>query len=127
MTIPNVRNALQRPNADVPGGNVETDKRELVLSTLGRYTDPREMEDLVVANINGAPVRIRDIGRVEDGTKEQRSVARLNGIPTVTLEIRRQSGANTVEVIHNVKAQLARVSTQLPSDIKLEIIRDQER
>src|SRR5438477_3365657 len=127
IPITKVRDALQRQNADVPGGNVETDKRELVLRTLGRYTDPREMEDLVVANINGAPVRIRDIGRVEDGTKEQRSIARLNGVPTVTLEIRRQSGANTVEVIHNVKAQLARVSAQLPSDIKMEVIRDQER
>src|SRR5215510_9990254 len=127
IPISKVRDALQRQNADVPGGNVETSKRELVLRTLGRYTDPREMEDLVVANINGAPVKIRDIGRVEDGTKEQRSVARLNGVPTVTLEIRRQSGANTVEVIHNVKAQLARVQAQLPSDIRMEIIRDQER
>src|SRR5713226_9272916 len=85
------------------------------------------MEELVVANINGAPIKIRDIGRVEDGTKEQRSIARLNGQPTVTLEVRRQSGANTVEVIHNVKDQLARVSAQLPADIKLEAIRDQER
>src|SRR5215813_1366274 len=127
IPISKVRDALQRQNADVPGGNLEAGKRELVLRTLGRYTDPREMEDLVVANINGAPVKIRDIGRVEDGTKEQRSVARLNGVPTVTLEIRRQSGANTVEVIHNVKAQLDRVKAQLPADIKIEIIRDQER
>src|SRR5438552_1507802 len=127
ISITQVQSALQRQNADVPGGNVETGKRELVLRTLGRYTDPHEMEDLVVTNINGSPVKIRDIGRVEDGTKEQRSIARLNGTPTVTLEIRRQSGANTVEVIHNVKQQLDRVSAQLPSDIKVEIIRDQER
>src|SRR5881227_236167 len=127
IPITRVRDALQRQNANVPGGNVETGRRELVLRTLGRYTDPREMEELVVANINGAPVKIRDIGRVEDGTKEQRSIARLNGVPTVTLEIRRQSGANTVEVIHNVKAQLARVAPQLPADVKMEVIRDQER
>ncbi|HVS20672.1 MAG TPA: efflux RND transporter permease subunit, partial [Pyrinomonadaceae bacterium] len=127
IPITAVRDALQRQNADVPGGNVETGRRELVLRTLGRYTNPRDMEELVVTNINGAPIKIRDIGRVEDGTKEQRSIARLNGQPTVTLEVRRQSGANTVEVIHNVKDQLARVSAQLPADIKLETIRDQER
>src|SRR5436309_3944506 len=127
IPITQVRDALQRQNADVPGGNVETGKRELVLRTLGRYTDPREMQELVVANINGSPVKIRDIGRVEDGTKEQRSISRLNGTPTVTLEVRRQSNANTVEVIHNVKAQLARVAGQLPPDIKVEVIRDQER
>jgi hydrophobe/amphiphile efflux-1 (HAE1) family protein len=127
IPITDVRNALVRQNADVPGGNVETGKRELVLRTLGRFTEPRQMEELVVANINGSPVKIRDIGRVEDGTKEQRSVAHLNGVPTVTLEIRRQSSANTVQVIHNVKTQLARVSGQLPADMKMEVIRDQER
>src|SRR6476619_8491216 len=103
-----VRSALTRQNADVPGGNVNTGREELVLRTLGRYTDPHAFEDLVIATVNGSPIRIRDVGRVEDGTKEQRSLARLNGVPTVTLEIRRQSGANTVEVIHNVKGQLDR-------------------
>jgi HAE1 family hydrophobic/amphiphilic exporter-1 len=127
IPITAVRDALQRQNSDVPGGNVETGKRELVLRTLGRFNDPREMEELVVANINGAPIKIRDIGRVEDGTKEQRSVAYLNGIPTVTLEIRRQSGANTVEVISNIKTQLDRVKGQLPGDMKMEVIRDQSR
>ena len=127
IPITAVYDALQRQNSDVPGGNVETGKRELVLRTLGRYTDPRDMENLVIANINGAPVKIRDIGRVEDGTKEQRSVARLNGVPTVTLEVQRQSGSNTVEVIQNVKAEMERVKPQLPSDIKMEVIRDQSR
>src|SRR5437899_12397937 len=85
------------------------------------------MEDVVVAKIKGAPVKVRDIGRVEDGPKEQRSIARLNGVPTVTLEVRRQSGANTVEVIHNVKNELARITQQLPGDVKVDAIRDQER
>ena len=127
IPITQVRQALERQNADVPGGNVEAGRRELVLRTLGRYTDPREMNNLVVANINGSPVHISDIGRVEDGTKEQRSLARLNGVPTVTLEIRRQSGANTVEVINNAKQELARISSQLPADVHVEVIRDQSR
>jgi len=127
IPITAVYDALQRQNSDVPGGNVETGRRELVLRTLGRYTNPRDMEDLTIANINGAPVKVRDIGRVEDGTKEQRSVARLNGVPTVTLEVQRQSGANTVEVIQNIKTELERVKPQLPPDIKMEVIRDQSR
>ena len=127
IPITQVRQALQRQNADVPGGNVETGRRELSLRTLGRYTDPRAFDDLVIANINGAPIKLRDIGRVEDGTKEQRSVARLNGTPTVTLEIRRQSGANTIAVIENVKRVLAQAGAQLPADVRLEVIRDQSR
>lgn len=127
IPITTIRQALQRQNADVPGGNMNTGKEELVLRTLGRFTDPRAFEDLVVANINGSPVRLRDVGRVEDGTREQRSLARLNGVPTVTLEIRRQSGANTIEVINGVKRELPKVAAQLPTDVKLEVIRDQSR
>jgi HAE1 family hydrophobic/amphiphilic exporter-1 len=122
-----VREALVRQNADVPGGNVNTGRQELVLRTLGRYTDPRAFEDLVIANVNGSPIRLRDVGHVEDGTKEQRSLARLNGVPTVTLEIRRQSGANTIDVINGIKRELPRISGQLPNDVKMEVIRDQSR
>ncbi|MEW6207218.1 MAG: efflux RND transporter permease subunit, partial [Acidobacteriota bacterium] len=122
-----VRNALVRQNADVPGGNVTQGTREQTLRTMGRVADPKAFDDLVVANIDGAPVRIRDIGRAEDGTKEQRSLARLNGVPTVTLEVRRQSGANTVEVIEAAKRNLEKIASQLPQDVKMEVIRDQSR
>src|SRR5215216_3440859 len=127
ISIAQIRDALRRQNTDVPGGNVTTGKEELTLRTLGRFTDPRQFDELVIANVNGAPVRLRDVGRVEDGTKEQRSFSRLNGVPTVTLDIRRQSGANTVEVINGLKAALPRVAAQLPNDVKLEVIRDQSR
>ncbi|HEV8186482.1 MAG TPA: efflux RND transporter permease subunit, partial [Pyrinomonadaceae bacterium] len=127
ISISQIRQAIERQNADVPGGNVTTGKEELTLRTLGRFTDPRQFNDLVIANVNGAPVRLRDVGRVEDGTKEQRSISRLNGVPTVTLDIRRQSGANTVEVIKGLKDALPRVTSQLPNDVKVEIIRDQSR
>ncbi len=127
ISISQIRDALQRQNADVPGGNVTTGKEELTLRTLGRFTDPRQFDDLVIANVNGSPVKLRDVGRVEDGTKEQRSFSRLNGVPTVTLDIRRQSGANTVEVINGLKTALPRVISQLPEDVKVEVIRDQSR
>ena len=127
IPITAVRQALVRQNTDVPGGNVNTGNEELVLRTLGRYVDSRAFDDLVIANVNGAAIRLRDVGRVEDGTKEQRSLSRLNGVPTVSLEVRRQSGANTIEVIEGIKRELPRVASQLPDDVKLEVIRDQSR
>jgi HAE1 family hydrophobic/amphiphilic exporter-1 len=139
IPITAVRQALALQNADVPGGNVQAKREELVLRTLGRYADPRAIEDLVVTNLPpgqagsvvpgeaGTPIRIRDIGRVEDGTKEQRSLARLNGKPTVILEIRRQSGANTIAVIEGIKAALPQVTAQVPPDVKVEVLRDQSR
>ena len=117
IPITAVRDALVRQNADVPGGNVTAGAQEQTLRTMGRVTDPRAFNELVIATINGAPIRVRDIGQAEDGTKEQRSVARLNGAPTVTLEVRRQSGANTIEVIEGVKANLDQVAAQLPTDV----------
>ena len=127
IPISTVRAAIVRQNADAPGGNVTLGNREQALRTMGRVADPKIFNDLVVATINGAPVHIRDIGYAEDGTKEQRSVARLNGVPTVTLEVRRQTGTNTVEVIEAAKANLARIAGQLPADVKMEVIRDQSR
>ncbi|HYN21797.1 MAG TPA: efflux RND transporter permease subunit [Thermoanaerobaculia bacterium] len=127
IPITAVRDALVRQNTDVPGGNVTGSAREMTLRTLGRLTQPSDFDELVVRTVEGQPVRIRDLGRAEDGTKEQRSVARLNGVPTVTLEVRRQAGANTVEVIEAAKAALARVRPQVPADLEMEVIRDQSR
>ena len=127
IPITQIRNALVRQNADVPGGNVTTNVSEQTIRTMGRMVDPKSFNDLVITNINGSPVRVQDIGWAEDGTKEQRSVSRLNGVPTVTLEVRRQSGANTVAVIEAAKKNLAHITSQLPADVKLAPIRDQSR
>src|SRR5215468_9418180 len=127
LPITSVRDALVRQNADLPGGNVTAGLNEASLRTMGRFADPRAFNDLVVATLGGTPVRVRDVGYAEDGTKEMRSAARLNGVPTVILEIRRQSGENTVAVIEGVKKNLARLTRQIPPDVRLEIIRDQSK
>src|SRR5215217_4953966 len=127
LPITAVRDAVQNQNAEVPGGNVTGSVQERSLRTAGRLTDEREFNDLVLTVKNGQPVRVRDVGRAEDGTKEPRSLASLNGEPAVVLEVRRQSGANTVAVIEGVKKQLERILPQLPADVKVEVIRDQSR
>lgn len=127
IPITAVRDAVARQNANTPGGNVTTDLREQTLRTMGRLTDAREFNDLVIATRNGSPIRVRDVGWAEDGTKEERSMSRLNGQVNVTLEVIRQSGANTVAVIEGVKERLRTLEEQLPEDLKMEIIRDQSR
>src|SRR5436190_22433500 len=125
LPINAVRDAIVRQNVDVPGGNVTSGASERNLRTIGRMASARDFNDLVVTTINGAPVRIRDVGWAEDGTKEQRPSVRLDGKPTVTLEIRRQSGANTVAVIAGVKQALGRIASQIPPDVKLQLLEDQ--
>jgi HAE1 family hydrophobic/amphiphilic exporter-1 len=127
LPISEVQNALARQNQDAPGGNVTAGPVERILRTTGRITKPEHFNDLVIRTVNGVPLRVRDIGWAEDGTKEQRSLARLNGVPTVVLEVRSQIGANTIEVIRSVKANMARAEGELPPGVRLEIIRDQSR
>ncbi|MGH7214810.1 MAG: efflux RND transporter permease subunit, partial [Tepidisphaeraceae bacterium] len=125
IPVTRVRDAVIANNAEVPGGNVTGDLREQALRPMGRIRDAAAFNDIVIDTVNGAPVRVRDVGRAEDGTKEQRSVARLNGRPAVSLELRRQSGANTIEVIDAAKANLEKIRPQLPPGVRMQVIRDQ--
>ncbi len=127
LPITAVRDALVAQNTDLPGGNVTGRTREHSLRTMGRLPDARAFDDVVVTTLGGVPVRIRDLGRAEDGTKEARSIARLNGSPSVVLEVRRQSGANTVATIEAAKANLALAAAQLPPGVRVEILQDQSR
>ncbi len=127
LSILQVRDALVRQNADIPGGRVDAGAHELALRTLGRFHEPRDFLEMVVATPGGIPVRLRDLGEAVDATKEPRTLARLDGRPAVVLTVQRQSGENTVEVIEAVKQRLKRTSQILPPDVHVEVIQDQSR
>lgn len=127
MSILQVRDALDRQNAEVPGGRVDEGSRERALRTLGRVPDSSMFSDLVVDSVGNAPIRLSDLGTVVDDTKEVRTLARLNGKPAVVLEVQRQSGENTVAVIDAVKQLLPRCRELLPDDVEVSIIQDQSR
>lgn len=125
ISITEVRDALAAQNADVPGGNVTAEDREFSLRTAGRMLDQEQFDQIVVATRQGLPIRIRDLGRAEDGAAERRTIARFNGVPTVVIEVIRQSDANSVETIQAVKRALAEVARELPRDVQVQVLRDQ--
>ena len=127
LSILQVREALVRQNAEVPGGRMEEGVRERALRTMGRVEHSRDFPDLVITSVNGTPVRLSDLGEVVDGTKEVRTMARLNGQPAVLLTVQRQSGENTVAVIDGVKDMLPRCRELLPPDVEVQVIQDQSR
>lgn len=127
LSIMQVREAIVRQNTEVPGGRVDEGLIERALRTMGRVPESKEFSDLVVDTVGNVPIRLGDLGTIEDSTKEVRSISRLNGVPNVTLSVQRQSGENTVEVISAVKQRLDRARAILPSDIELTIIQDQSR
>lgn len=125
ISITAVRDAIVRQNADIPGGNVTGSGSEQVLRTMGRLQTPEAFNDIIVSTVNGTPIEVRDIATVVDGTREQRSSSRLDGRNAVSLEIRRQSGANTVSVIEGVKREVEAIVPLIPAGASLGIIRDQ--
>ncbi len=127
LSIVQVRDALVRQNAEVPGGRVDEGLRERSMRTLGRVADSKDFEDLVIDTVGGSSIRLGDLGTVVDGTKEVRTMARLDGKTTVVLSVQRQSGENTVNVIAGVKERLKRSEQLLPKDVRVAVIQDQSR
>lgn len=127
IPIQQVKRALQAQNLELPGGRVDEGQRELVLRTMGRIEKVEDFQNLIVADFKGRPVTIRDIGQVENGFRDPRSLARLNYENAVSLIIRKQSGTNTVEVVERVKKRLEDLRKILPADIQIRVIRDQSR
>ncbi|HWP47517.1 MAG TPA: efflux RND transporter permease subunit [Candidatus Limnocylindrales bacterium] len=125
LTAAEVANAVRRQNIEIPGGRVDQGARELTVRTMGRITNPADFNNLAIATRGSYVVKLSDIGYAEDGTKEQRTVSRLNQQPAVTLLVLKQSGTNTVAVANAVKERLAEISPTLPPDVRVEIVGDQ--
>src|SRR2546427_2680430 len=125
VSAADVATAVKLQNMELPGGRIEAGKRELTVRTMGRIPDPAQFNNLIVANRGPYAVKLSDIGYVEDGAEEQRTEARLNGQPAVTLVVSKQSGQNTVAVADAVKERLDELRTTLPRDVKTQIVGDQ--
>jgi hydrophobic/amphiphilic exporter-1 (mainly G- bacteria), HAE1 family len=125
LSVNDVARALQSQNADVPGGRMDQGGRTVTLRTRGRIETIDGFGDVVLREVDGHPMRLRDVARIEDGMAEPRTQASVNGVPTVLLQIRKQSGTNTVEVAANVKRRFAELDAILPPGYQLRIVRDE--
>ena len=125
LTVNDVTRALQTQNSDIPGGRMDQGARTITMRTRGRVESPAEFGEIVVRDVGGHPVLVRDVARIEDGEAEGRTVASVNGVPTVLLQIRKQSGTNTVEIVNGVKARLTELRKTLPPGYSFRIVRDQ--
>jgi HAE1 family hydrophobic/amphiphilic exporter-1 len=127
LSIQQVRQAIEQQNLELPGGRLESTGREDVLRTMARVEDARELRALVVAERQGAPVRLGQIATVEDGAEDPRSLSRLDGENAVALVVQKQAGTNTVEVVDSIMRRTAALQRSLPGDIALTPIRDASR
>lgn len=125
VTAGDVLSALQRENIELPGGRIEDAEREYSVKIKGEFPRVPDFGRLVLTYYRGAPVRLQDIGRVEDGAEERRSIVRFNGTPAVGLGVQKQSGTNTVEVANRVKREIEAIRVGLPPGMGLNIAFDQ--
>jgi HAE1 family hydrophobic/amphiphilic exporter-1 len=128
LSIDQVVNAIRQENVEIPGGTLEQGKWEVGLRTMGRVEATGQFNDVIVATVNGVPLRVSDIGYAEDSVKKvATSLFTADGRPGVQLDIRRASGENTIRVIEGVKTRLETVRKTLPPDVVLTITTDDSR
>jgi len=131
LTPTDVINAIQSQNVQAAVGRIgaqpmTADQRfQITMQTQGRLTDVSEFEEVVVrANPDGSFVRVKDLGKVELGSKQRDSTSRLNGQDTAAMGIYLSPGANAVAVGDGVQAAMARLSERFPDDLAYDLIYD---
>jgi multidrug efflux pump len=127
LTIADVSEALRRENVDMPSGRVEGADREYTVRSLGELRTVQGYEDLIIAEVNREPIRLRDVAKVEVGAEDERKLVRYNQRPAVGLGIIKQSQANTLDVADAVHAVLGEVRAELPPGVRLEVAYDGAR
>jgi HAE1 family hydrophobic/amphiphilic exporter-1 len=118
LAATDVIGALRREHVERPGGIVESDRTEFQVKTDAEFRSVRALSDMVIAYENGAPVRLADVARIEDGSEDVREYARFDATPTVGLMVVKQSDANTVAIADEMRRRMHEITKTLPPDMK---------
>ncbi len=129
LTPADVEDALRKQNVEVPAGRIESRSREFSVVAQTDLTRPEQFKDIIVkqstdARGNSYPVRISDLGRVEIGAASERSTVRFNGRPAVALGVVKQATANPLELSKGLRAELPKVTSELPEGMTVNIAYD---
>ena len=125
LTVADVAKALAAQNLQMPSGSMKVGATEYTLRTMGRVGSMEEMNRITVANRDGRTITIGDLGTAEDSTEEVKSASLYNDTPCVLMNIRKQSGTNTVAVANSLKERLVGLSQLAPKGYHVQVVRDQ--
>lgn len=127
VTPDQVANAVRNENQDLPVGAIRSLAQERVVQIDARMQRPEDFGRIIVARKNGAPVRLDQVARVNDGAQEVESLALYNGQRTLLLSVQKSQGENTIEVVDGLNAAVVELRNQLPPGVRLETIGDAAR
>ncbi len=121
IRLTELRDAIRARNRDVSGGDLDSGKRRYLVRTIGRFDSPQALEDLVIAERDGAFIRLRDVGRAELGYAEVRSFAYSEGKPVLAFSVSRQIGSNVIEIKRDMLATVEELNREVlqPKGLKL--------
>jgi hydrophobe/amphiphile efflux-1 (HAE1) family protein len=124
LTALDVQRTLAVQNIQIPAGTVKNAANEQGLRIVGKAEQVSDIGQMIIRESKGGLVRLGDVARIEDSAEELQTVARLNGVPTVTLSLRKQSGENTIAVVDAVSERLEDLRAFLPKGYEIRIVRD---
>ena len=124
LSIEQVIGAIGAANLNLPGGHMKTRTDDYIIRTVGQFEKVNELNNIVVANKNGAPIYLRGIAEIKDSFKEKTSSTKVNGRQSVVLSVQKSPGANTVDVCNNISKTLEKMKNELPAGVKITTISD---
>jgi multidrug efflux pump len=124
LTIQDVEDALRRSNIEVPAGRIESTLREFNVTAATDLRRPQEFAQVVVKTVNGFPVRIGDVARVQQGPANERTSVRLNGRDAIGVGVIRQATANPLDLSAGVRELMTKIQKDLPPGVLVEVAND---
>ncbi len=124
LTMSNVRSALSVQNADLPTGQIANRSMTADIETNDQITEAAQYRPLIIGYHDGQAVRLSDVADVYNGSENVRTAGYTNGVPSVTVIIFRQPGANVISTVDRIKAQLPALEADIPSGINVHIVHD---
>jgi multidrug efflux pump len=124
LTTQDVEDAIRRSNLEVPAGRIESQQREFSVTSQTDLVRPAQFEEIVIRNVNGFPVKIRDVARVQEGAADERSRVRLNGRAAISTGVIRNATANPLTLSQGVRDIIPKLKQDLPPDVQIEVAND---
>ncbi len=124
LNIDDLRTTLANANVNTPKGNFDGPAQASTINANDQISDPKQYLDLVIAFRNGAPVLLKDVAAVVSGPENTRLQAWANTTPAVILNVRRQPGANVIQVVDAIRAMLPQLQATLPASVDVEVLTD---
>src|SRR4029453_1664747 len=114
-----VEDAIRRQNAEIAAGRIESTTREFTVVAETDVSTPEQFNNIIINNVGGYPVRIKDVGSAKIDALDDRTISRYNGKPSLNIGVIKQAVANPLDLSNGVRAEVAKINENLPAGMKL--------